>query len=281
MQNVVPSVWMLTDEESGEPSYVQMSGKGSGTTIGPFTYTKEKDAKAAAANPTFLPKGPQAITLDAVELKGMGLVQGILAGFEPADSDVFSLNDSLLPLTKAGAAFVDGMEGDTWQPLFEDDDAPAWLAQVLEQVSRQLGVEVIQVRPNQDTALEFKAQRARRKIQEYVRIFPVPEQGHGYGLVPATATFRVMTVGMTKFGRPELEQGGVPAIFVKEAQVSLAGWAAYSLDFPLKDGEILQGSTEPVTVLLQVAASPDDPEVLRLSPHQVVFSSPSFSGMLH
>jgi len=275
MEQAVPPIWMITDE-AGDPSYIRVREGQEATTVGPFAYTNESDARLAAETHSFVPlslKGDPAVQV--AEVTGMGLMQGIMTGFDPSETDVFALDEGLFPLTKHGARWVDHTTGAVvWAPLFQGGDSPlAWLNKILQAVSGLLGVSMVQVNPDPETVLALRADAAKSKIREHVVVRVVPESSALFGAVPPDTTFRVHTSGMATLNRPELELVKVPALFVGPALQSLRGWAAYSIDHPLKAGDSLMGSMEPVTTILAVEGCERG---LRISVEQVVYStSPS------
>jgi hypothetical protein len=276
MQQAVPSVWMITDRATGDASYVRLESKTGQWVIGPFTYTKEVDARKAAEDRTFLPVPTKVEDLDVVEVPGIGLVRGILNRFDPSETDVFTIDDGLLPLTEYGAAWVDSTTGEKhWRSIFDDED---WMQQVFTSVSDLLGVETIQVSAKEDS-LHEAARIARHKIDQQVEIGMEPETPTLYGSLPTTSTFRVFTKGMDKLDRPDLEMVGIQALFVGEAESLVAGWAAYSLDFTVEPGNALMGSVEPLTIILRVV--PGTGANLRLAVESVVYTDPNASKTLH
>ncbi len=290
MLQTVPSVWMITDRDTGEASYVRLAGDGEDVwTLGPFAYTKEADARHAAKNHTFLPGEVTDAELDVVEIEGMGIVKGILTRFDPSESDVFALDEGLLPLTPSGASWVDQTTGrEFWKPLFLDDlqfgDAGPgrWLNAILEQVSRLFGVEMIKLRLDKEDITQAKALAARSKVTEHTTVHVEPDTPVLFGIVDPSTTFRVVTRGMDKLGRMELEMTGVQPLFIGDAVALVAGWAAYSLDYPVRPGASLLGSVEPVTVVLNVVDS-DLPNTYRLVVEQVLYINPlhRMTGTVH
>jgi hypothetical protein len=278
MQQAVPSVWMITDRTTGEPSYIHMDDEaGTQRLIGPFAYTSENDAREAARTRSFLPQSIGPVELDATEIEGMGFVTGILTRFDPSNTDVVVLDDGLLPLTENGAVWVDDTTGKgVWQELF-DGDPTKWIDVVLEQVSERLGVEVIRV-DHSAPASTSKAAAAHAKIDKKVTLHCDPESAAFYGEVDPKVNYRISTIGMGHFGRPDIEMGGVPPLFAGMAMTVLKGWAAYSLDHPLQAGMSLVGTTSPLHVILSVKAVDDR---LRLEVEQVIHIGPADSQMVH
>tara|TARA_Y100000310_G_scaffold282353_1_gene303488 strand:+ start:3137 stop:3979 length:843 start_codon:yes stop_codon:yes gene_type:complete len=280
---------MITDRESGEPSYVRLEAEDKEWTVGPFAYTKEADARTAAKNHSFLPDSLEDVELDVAEIEGMGLVKGILTRFDPSETDVFALDEGLLPLTPAGAQWVDKTTGKPfWRPLFLDDlqfdeSGPArWLNAILEQVSQLLGVEMIKLSLDKQDIIQAKANAARAKIAEHIKVHVEPDVAVMFGTIDPDTTFRVVTRGMSKLDRPDLEMTGVQPLFIGDAMALVAGWAAYSLDHPVVPGISLLGSVEPVTVILKVEAG-GSPHTYRLAVEQVLYTNPlhSTSGTVH
>lgn len=285
----IPSVWLLTDKQTGSPSYLHFHEGEEVWTVGPFVYTKESDAQAAAQTYSFMKGVTSEIDgekpdLACAEIEGMGFVKGILTRFDPSGSDVFALNEGLLPLTTNGANWVDNLtQRNDWRPLFQPaSEFSGWLSAILRQVSEQLGVEMIQLTLDKQEVIQARAVAARRKIEENVRITVDPEGPALFGEVPKGTLFRVRTHGMRELGRSELEMAGIQPLFVGDAMALLAGWASYSLDHPVEVGTSLMGSVDPVTVILGVEAS-DKPGIIRLVVEQVVYTNPaqSRSGLLH
>lgn len=289
MQQTVPTVWMITDRESGEPSYVRLAGDDAvARTLGPFAYTKEADARLAAKNHSFLPDSLADVDLDVAEIEGMGLVKGILTRFDPSETDVFTLDEGLLPLTPSGAGWVDQSTGKTfWEPLFHDGlqfggESSRWLHTILEQVSQLLGVEMIKLSLDKQDIIQAKANIARAKIAENTAVHVEPDIPVLFGALAPETTFRVVTRGMHNLGRQELEMSGIQPLFIGDAMALVAGWAAYSLDHPVTPGITLLGSVEPVTVVLRVEDSPS-PNTYRLAVEQVLYTNPLHStpGTVH
>ncbi len=287
MQQAVPSVWMITDKDSGEPSYVRLHGDEDKVwTLGPFAYTKEADARKAAETHSFLPDSLEDADLDVAEIEGMSIVKGILTRFDPSETDVFTLDEGLLPLTPSGASWVDRTTGRKfWEPVFvaglELGEAGRWINAVLEQVSNLLGVEMITLSLDKQDIIQAKANAARSRIAENTKVHVEPDNPVVFGTIDPTTTFRVVTQGMDKLDRHELEMTGVQALFIGDAMALVAGWAAYSLDHPVRPGVSLLGSVEPVTVVIKVEDSDRD-STYRLVVEQVLYTNPLHgTGMVH
>lgn len=268
----LPNVWLITDKGSGSLSYLQVGNDQTSRLLGPFAYSTEREARQAAKNPTFMPrKVAEAVTLDVVEVPGISLIEGILSGFAPSGSDVFSLNENLLPLTKNGASWVDETTGSgEWMPLFKSP--PSWLKQILLHVSLHMGVEDIEImaqngnKPgSRQSPSHSDTLKAKALIKEHVQIVVVPEIEMSEGLNPdgtigtigPKTTFWVHTRGMEKFERPDLEIRQVPAWFINYAVATIKGWAVYSLNKEIKAGERIQeGGVVPVIVQASVSKDP-------------------------
>jgi len=287
MQQALPPIWLLTDRDTGNPSYIQYHEDDGVCTVGPFMYTSEQNARRAMESRSFLARkaevqaGPDP-NLAVAEIEGMGIVKGILTRFDPSGTDVFALDEGLMPLTPSGAIWVDAATGkDVWSPMFADRSPgqARWLSAILKQVSDLLGVEMIRVNLDKEEFIRAKANAARQKVEEHVTISVEPEGPAMYGEVPLSTLFRVKTSGLEQLDRPELEMTGVQPLFVGEAMALIAGWAAYSLDHPMAPGQSLMGQVDPLNVILRVVQAGRG----RFRLEQVLYTNPahSASGMVH
>ena len=121
---MIDQVWLVADARTGDVSYVEHGQEGDEANwkkIGPFSFTQEEAAKEAAEHPRFLPEGVEGdFTVLAVETSAF--VQAIFNGFPPSNTDVFALDERLLPLTDGGAEWVDSaLSAPVWGPLFGGD----------------------------------------------------------------------------------------------------------------------------------------------------------------
>jgi len=188
------------------------------------------------------------------------------------------LNNNVYPLTKKGADWIDeALDAPIWSPLFDGGLCLDWLDRVLEQVAGTVGMTMETVKAignvNADAEDEAAAnvEQVGAIIQKNVRIAIIPEPGtialdsspvvldgviHAHELTPG-AQFWLHTVGMGLFGLPELEVRNVSAQWVSAAGAELNGWAAYSLDQGISDGDIIEGGG-PVPLQYEAVISPDD-----------------------
>jgi len=288
-------VWLLADATTGDVSYVQHGAEGdepNWRTIGPFAYTEQGVAQAAADNPRFLPQGVEG-RFTAMQVEATSFVQAIFNGFPPSRTDVFTLNENLLPLTSAGAEWIDDALGVlVWGPLFDEDGAQTglgWLDRVMEQVADQIDMkmETVQAIGTMNAAaddLAAEVEQTKLLIQQHVRVAIVPEPGtlaldedEQHHVLTPQALFWLHTTGMSRFGLPELEIRNVPCWWVTAAGAELNGWTAFSLDQGISEGDELDGGG-PVPLKITATLS-DDPawqerglECLRLEVTRVLFA---------
>jgi len=290
---MIDHVWLITDAATGDVAYIKHGAEGdedNWRTIGPFAYTKQASAITAADSPDFLPAGVIG-SFDVQEIECSAFVQAIFNGFPPSSTDVFYIDDSLLPLSAAGAEWVDeGYGHPIWGPAFDDEDGGVgWLDRVLKQVAGKIDMEMETVdaigsinAAAEDVAAEVE--QTKLLIQKHVRVAIVPEEGtlsldndeKNHTLSPASK-FWLHTNGLSSFGVPELEIRNVPAWFVTAAGAELNGWAGYAIDKGIVEGDTLQGGG-PVPVDIAVTES-EDPfwadsgsECLRLEVARVKFA---------
>lgn len=265
-------VWLIADVESGEPSLIRHGVEGDEPNwrrIGPFVYTQEAEALAAAENPRFLPKGVVG-SFKVVPVERTVFVQDIFNGFPPTHPDVFILDGSLFPLTYAGALWIDiGLGTPIWEPIFDEDGGGLkWLDTVLIQVAKRinLSMETIGAIGAMNAAAEDVGQSIKETttlIHQNVKIVITPEEDSvGFvgdvgelELSPAVK-FWLHTKGMPGLGKPELEFRNVPAQWVTAAGAELNGWAAYFLQHQVKAGDFLEGGG-PVPLIYRAIFSPD------------------------
>lgn len=272
---MIPQVWLIADQQTGEVSYIQHGREGDEANwrcIGPFTFTTAEAAEEAAVTPKFLPQG---ITGDFAPLAvdASSFIRAVYNGFPPRRTDVFVLDGALLPLTVHGATWIDEAQGTPiWAPLFDADGEGAgldWLDHVLQIVAAKLSLsmETVQAIGTLNAADEDEdaagVEQTQSLIQQHVRLTLTPEPGTvKIGRLPGPhrltpgAEFWLHTSGMRKLGLPELEIRSVPAWWVTAAGVELLHWAAFSLDHGIAEGDILQGGG-PVLLDIKVANSPD------------------------
>lgn len=85
--------------------------------------------------------------------------------------------------------------------------------------------------------------------------------------VSAPLTYRVTTVGMAKYSRPDLELADVPALWVPAAGDLLNTWAMYSINkCELKAGQTLSGGYQG-SLCIRIQATPEG--LLRLCPEAI------------
>ncbi len=145
---MIEHVWLLADAASGDVSYIQHGHPDEEEiwkTIGPFAYTSRDTAQGAADNPRFLPEGVVA-TLAVMEVEASAFVQSIYNGFPPTNTDVFTLDEHVYPLTSGGAEWADEALGHPiWGPLFDENgkgEGLGWLDRVLKQVAHHLDMKM-------------------------------------------------------------------------------------------------------------------------------------------
>lgn len=268
-------VWLIADQATGEVSYIQHGLEGDEANwrwIGPFAFTSQAAALRAAKHPTFLPVGVKGAFM-ALEVDSSSFIQAIYNGFPPKRTDVFVLDQALLPLTANGALWIDEANGNPiWAPLFDADGEGVgleWLDRVLQLVANrlQMSMETVQAIGILNAASEDEAAEVEQThsiIQQHIRVALTPEPGtlkigkagKGKHLLTPAALFWLHTSGMVKLGLPELEIRNVPAWWVEAAGEELLNWAAYHLDHGIVEGVPLQGSG-PVPLDIQVSDSPD------------------------
>lgn len=268
---------MITAKKTGDPTLVRLDAD---MVVGPFMYTKKADAEAAAEDHSFFPN-IKGLEVGVTEIAGTALFEGILSRFQPSDTHVASLNEEFLPLTDSACAWVDDILGRIcWEARGYGGEG--LLPEVVRQACLLMGVEAVKIglKENPEDFITGKALRARAKIAEHVQIYHQPEPPAMYGVVNPGTLFRVFTVGMDILNSPDLELGGVNALFVGDAQALLAGWAAYSLDHPMVEGMNLTGCVDPLAVTLEVVGTTRGR--LRLEIEQVVYTdSMTASHMVH
>jgi len=271
---MIDHVWLLTDSASGDLSYVKHGKEGdepSWKKVGPFAYTRIDAAADAAANPRFLPDGVDA-DLDFVQIDASAFVQAIFNGFQPSETDVLVLDDGFFPLTSGGAEWVDIAIGHPiWVPVFDESGGATglgWLDRVLRQVAGRLdmNMETVQAIGSINAAAEDEAANVDQTgllIQRHVRLVIIPEPGtlaieenESHHVLSPAARFCLHTVGMGTFGLPELEIRDVPCWWVGAAGAELNGWAAFSLNKGICDGDDLDGGG-PVPLKITATESPD------------------------
>jgi len=271
---MIEHVWLLADAASGDVSYIQHGHpdeEESWKTIGPFAFTVRDHAQEAADNPKFLPEGVVA-SFAVMEVEASGFVQSIYNGFPPTNTDVFTLDAHVYPLTSGGAEWADSALGHPiWGPLFDANgkgEGIDWLNRVLKQVAHHLDMkmETVDAIGAVNAAVDDVATEVEQTallIQKHVRIAIRPEPGtiavdgdEEHHTLSPTARFWLHTNGMGHFNLPELEIRDVPPWFVSAAGAELNGWAAFSLDRGISDGDVLDGGG-PVPLKIEASASPD------------------------
>jgi hypothetical protein len=292
---MIEHVWLLADSASGDVSYVEHGPpdhRDEWKTIGPFAYTQQAKATAAAANPRFLPEGVSA-RLTVLEVEASAFVQSIFNGFPPSQTDVFTLDEHFYPLTSGGAEWVDDALGHPiWGPLFDesgDDIGLGWLDRVLKQVANHLDMKMETVEAigslnadAEDAAAEVE--QTSLLIQRHVRVAIAPEpdtlalgEGEDHHVLTPAARFWMHTNGLHLFGLPELEIRDVPPWYVQAAGSDLTAWAAYAVDCGISEGDELDGAG-PVPFKIEASPSPDPHwtklgrECLRLEVSRVLFA---------
>lgn len=253
-------VWLLADRASGMVSYLKHGREGDEANwrrIGPFAFTSQAAATLAASDPKFMPLGVKA-HLQALEVDTASFIQAVYNGFPPEHTDVFVLDNTFLPLTAGGAAWIDdARDTPIWTALFDEDGDGAgleWLDHVLEVVATHLGVsmETVQAIGSLNAAEEDDAasvEQTRSLLRQNVRLTLTPEPGTielgssspGIHRLTGEAKFWLHTTGMTKFGLPELEIRNIPVWWVTAAGDELLYWAAYSLEHGIVEDVPLQG----------------------------------------
>jgi hypothetical protein len=271
---MITPVWLLADHASGMVSYLRHGRVGDEANwrrVGPFSFTTEEAATQAARDPKFLPEGVTA-RFRVLEVDAVGFIQAVYNGFPPEHTDVFILDNTFLPLTAEGAAWIDDATGSPiWAALFDEDGDGVgldWLDHVLEVVATRLGVsmETVQAIGSLNAADEDAAsvEQTRSLIQQHVRLTLTPEPGTvelglagpGVHRLTGSAQFWLHTTGMTKFGLPELEIRNIPVWWVAAAGEELIHWAAYSLEHGIVEDVPLQGGTV-IPLDIRVRLSPD------------------------
>lgn len=302
-------VWLISDLATQEVSYIfhgLEDDEPNWRWIGPFAFTSEEAARVAIQEKKFLPLGISG-EFTLLEVDAASFIRAIYNGFPPKHTDVFVLDQVLLPLTLNGATWIDDANGTpVWAALFDEDGEGVgldWLDRVLDQVAARLGMsmETVQAIGTLNAAEEDAAEveQTRSLIQQHVRVTLTPEPGtiqmgptvnKERRLTPA-ALFWLHTNGLSKFGLPELEIRQVPVWWVAAAGGELLNWAAYSLDHGIADNEILQ-SNSPVVLSLRASNSKDPMWLkhttgcLRLTVDDVTFvteseDEPSFTSGAH
>lgn len=274
---MISPVWLIADRKTGEVSYIQHGREGDEQNwrwIGPFAFTSLEAAEAAATTPTFLPRGVETGDFAPLEVDAASFIRAVYNGFPPQHTDVFALNDALLPLTINGARWIDEAQGSPiWTPLFDEEAEGVgldWLDRVLELVATSLGMsmETVQVIGTLNAAEEDAAEveQTRSLIQQHIRVTLTPEpgtvqvgktrQGTEHPVTPL-AKFWLHTAGLVKLGLPELEIRNVPVWWVTAAGEELLNWAAYSLDHGISEGDVLR-SGGPIPLGISVTSSDED-----------------------
>jgi|APSaa5957512622_1039677.scaffolds.fasta_scaffold01788_3 hypothetical protein len=292
---MIEQLWLIADAGTGDVSYVRHGLDGDESnwkTIGPFAYTHPDTAMLAADHRKFLPAGATG-EFQVLEVEASTFVQAIFNGFPPSNTDVIALDEGLFPLTSGGAVWVDEAIGTpVWGPLFDEDGATnglTWLDRVLEQVAHHLdmNMETVEAIGTLNAAQEDVAadiEQTTLLIQQHVRVAITPEHDTDYvgeddshHHLPADTLFWLHTRGMETLGLPELEIRNVPSWWVTAAGGELNGWAAYSLDRGISEGDTLDGGG-PVPLKIRAVESPDPfwseqgIECLRLEVERVLFS---------
>lgn len=271
---MISPVWLIADRSTSEVSYIQHGRAGDEANwrgIGPFAFTSLEAAEAAAKNPTFLPEGVEG-EFFPLEVDAASYIRAVYNGFPPKLTDVFVLNQVLLPLTRNGATWVDeALDTPIWSPLFDEDGEGAgldWLDHVLEVVARALGMgmETVQVIGTLNAAEEDAAEveQTRSLLRQHVRVTLTPEPGtlqlgtaqDGEHRITPGAKFWLHTDGLAKLGLPELEIRNVPVWWVMAAGEELLRWAAFSIEEGIAEGDILR-SGGPVPLGVKATPSED------------------------
>ena len=290
------SVWLIADKATSEVSYICHGKEGDEPNwrwIGPFAFTNKSAAETAIKARKFLPLGIRG-TFAPLEVDTASFIQAVYNGFPPKHSDVFVLDEALLPLTAGGGAWIDDANGTPiWAELFDEDGDGVgldWLDRVLGVVATMLGMsmETVQAIGTLNAADEDSAEieQTRSLIRQHVRVILIPEPGTIQIGVPTSCTHRVTsaalfwlhTSGLVKLGLPELEIRNVPVWWVTAAGEELLNWAAHSIDQGILEGDVLQGGG-PVPLDIRVTTSPDptwqgrSPSCLRLEVVGAVFVS--------
>jgi len=293
---MISHVWLIADRLTDEVSYIRHGREGDEPNwrwIGPFAFTGQEAAETAAREPKFLPRGVMG-EFRPLEVDTASFIRAIYNGFPPKHTDVFVLDQVLLPLTLNGATWIDeAQEHPVWAPLFDEEGEGVgldWLDRVLELVASMLhmSMETVQVIGTLNAEEEDAAEveQTRSLIHQHVRLTLTPEPGTfqvgksfpGQYRLTQAALFWLHTQGLTKLGLPELEIRNVPARWVTAAGEELLDWAAFSLDHGISEGDALPGGG-PVVLELKAVASPDPvwktdpPGCLRLEVTGVVFKA--------
>ena len=287
----MPTVWMVTDKASQEPSYVSArQGDDEPQVLGPFVYTQEASARQVCADPkAFITRLCKAKTvveggdepLDVRSMTFSSLLRGAVSGFPPSEADAFVLDEGMVPLTPRGALWVDKVEGtDEWATAFKTD-GPEAFQKVLKVIGDRMGLDL-----NTHVKSVSDSQAAGEHIPEkvvwsIVQVVATPEpEGHhhhvDYDKVCGGTEFWVHTHGMGYFNRPELEMRFVPGQFVEDAFRHLNTWAAHSVNDEIKAGQRIQHGRVVPTFF---GAIPSDDEFwdeagvecLRLEPEAIGF----------
>jgi len=291
---MVEQLWLIADAHTGDVSYIRHGlehDEPHWKTIGPFAYTQLEEATAAAEQRRFLPTGATG-EFKVIVLEMSQFVQAIFNGFAPSNTDVFAIDEGLFPLTHDGADWVDEAIGTpVWGPLFDEDGEDiglTWLDRVLEQVAHRLSInmETVQAIGTLNAAQEDVAvdiEQTMLLIQQHVRVAITPEpdtellgEDDEHHHMPADTLFWLHTRGMDTLGLPELEIRNVPSWWVTAAGGELNGWAAYSVDRGIAEGDVLDGGG-PVPLKIRALSSPDplwkdmNVECLRLEVDRVLF----------
>ena len=277
----VKSLWLIADKATGEVSYVRHGCEGEESDwqrIGPMAYTSKEGALRD------IPSFEEAVgtQLTTLEVEATGFVQGIYSGFPPIFPSVFVLDSAPLPLSAAGASWVDDDLGHPiWTPQFDENGDSCgidWLDRVLGIVGHKLGMskETIQAIGSLTAAAEDAAtsSQAHSFVEDHIQIALIPEPDSGFSVqgsnrhivnqqvffgrqdLSPNATFWLHTTGLVKFSLPELELRDVPAWWVDAASAELKHWAAHSMSHGIVEGiPLLRGG--PVPVDISVSTSSD------------------------
>lgn len=282
---MIQSIWLAARDKAA--TYIR-AGQEHHYMIGPFAYTT-KDLVQHRNVKSQVVVDPD----NLIEVHPTDFVQALFNGFPPSNTDVFSLDDEMFPLTPEGATWVDkALNKTVWVPLFDEEaqgNGLTWLDKVLDLVGAKIGLDLEAMRGlgemivSQDDDLLDDVQQAQQLVLENVKVAIIPEIEEDEE-DPHTF-FRLHTEGMHKLNRSELEIRGVPAWWVSAAGAELNAWAAYSLKHIVEPGSQLHGGG-PVPLVLQVTPAEDtywemkQRSCLRLSVDQVHFT-PNANRTIH
>ena len=292
---------MVTDD-GGLLTYVRhgtLDDPTSWRTLGPFAYTERALADAAITGGKLTPQGDDS-RLFIREVGVEWFAGEFFEGFH-TPTDAFMVDEAPLPMTEAGAEWIDRTNDDQlcWLEQFQTDDL-GWMQAVVRRLGLQLGMTEQQlddmgalIMARQDAEDEFA--KVRQLVQDHIKVSIVPEdtakvehQGDVHVVDAKNGTFWLHTNGMAQFDLPELEIREVPAWWVTAAGAEINGWAGYFIANPdeAKPGAELQGGG-PLQMSLSAKVSPDDwwnkegRACLRLEAKQVFFAYEGHGHLIH